>query len=785
MKKKAFKIKLKKTKKKKLKPLNKLLRAVRMYARRGWHVLPLHSIKNGRCTCGKTNCGSPGKHPCLLTGLKGSTQDLAKVKKWWSRWPKANIGIRTGAESGLVVLDIDPRNGGEKTFKKLIKKYGTLPKTLKANTGGGGFHFYFKHPGGKVKGRKDFSGPGIDVKADGGYVVAPPSLHSSGENYVWTDGAGPDDVNLAVLPRWLRSKNRKKIKKSTEPSAKITKGERNDRLTSLAGSLRNQGMGEEDIFAVLGHINKSQCVPPLSESEVRTIAESVARYPSGGGQKDSIATALIKLADDVELFHTPDKRAYGCVQIGKHRECLEVTSLNFEHWLRGLYYTDQHKAVNTQAYQDALGVLICKALYQCEEDATHVRIAGSSSKIWVDLGDPEWTAIEVTAKKWKKLPYHPVHFIRSATLQSLPNPVRGGNLSELREFLNLKSDEDWALVAGWLVAAMSPIGPYPFLVVTGTQGSAKSTLCRVLSTLVDHKKPALRSQPKNEHDLMIAASRCWVLAFDNISSISPTMSDALCRLLTGAGLSTRKLYTDNDEYVFDVTRPLLVNGINNLTSRSDLLDRSINIVLPMIPPERRQTEAEYWRSFNENLPQIFGGLLDAVSTALARLDSIELEEKPRMADFAKWAVAAEPSFDVKEGTFIRAYLEHRQVQDAEVVASSPVGEAVLKFIEKKGEWEGTAQELLKKLSKNEFTDFDTRDGRFWPKSPRGMGTALRRIAPNLSALGVEVQFVGKTGRSGTRLITISKTGNKSPASPAPPAHRKKKAKFRPRRKRRG
>lgn len=776
-KKKASKTKLKKTKKKKLKLRNKLCQAGRMYARLGWYVLPLHSVKGGRCTCGKRDCGSPGKHPRILKGFKGATRDLAKINEWWNRWPNANIGIRTGIESGLVVLDIDPRNGGKKTLKKIIVKHGKLPETFEVITGGDGQHFYFKHPGKKVKNRKDSFGPGVDIKADGGYIVAPPSLHASGQKYSWADEAGLDDVELAKLPLWIRNKKHKKTNRTKRKSGRISKGERNERLTSIAGSLRNQGMEEEDIFAVLDQINDSRCVPPLSKAEVKGIAESVAMYPSGEERDDSFSTALVKLADKVELFHTPDKKIYGLVPIDNHQECLEVTSQSFEHWLCGQFYKKFRRAVSTQAYQNALGVLVSQGLYDAKEDTVHIRIAGNTSKIFVDLGDSAWTSIKVTAKGWKHLSRHAIHFIRSSTMRHLPEPDRNGRLSELRKYLNLASDEDWALVAGWLVAAMRPQGPYPFLVVTGTQGSAKSTMCRVLGRLVDHQKPALRSQPKSEHDLMIAASRSWVLSFDNLSFVSAKMSDALCRLSTGGGFSTRKLYTDGDEHVFDVMRPLLLNGISDLTSRPDLLDRTISIVLPTISPEERQTEANYWRSFNNSMPRIFGGLLTAVSIALARVDSVELEESPRMADFAKWAVAAEPAFDVKEGTFMRAYLKHRQIQDAEVIASSPVAQAILKFVEKRSKWTGTAQELLQELSKSEFVNLQTREGRAWPKSPRGMGSALRRVAPNLTAMSVEVQFLGKMGHEGTRLITLNKLEDQPPAPPAPPAKMKKKINF--------
>jgi hypothetical protein len=153
------------------------------YAKRGWFVLPLASVSDGECTCGHEDCGSPGKHPRTKNGLLDATTNEAQIRRWWSRWPEANVGIRTGAESGLVVLDIDQRGDGYGSLTKLQSIFGDLPRTPAVATGGGGMHFYFAHPGGKVESRK--IAPGVDVKGDGGYVVAVPSVHASGKRYEW------------------------------------------------------------------------------------------------------------------------------------------------------------------------------------------------------------------------------------------------------------------------------------------------------------------------------------------------------------------------------------------------------------------------------------------------------------------------------------------------------------------------------------------------------------------------------------------------------------------------
>jgi hypothetical protein len=164
---------------------NDRLAAALDYASRGWPVEPLHTpTENGLCSCGKRNCSSPGKHPRTLHGLKDASTDPDVITKWWEAWPEANVGVVTGKISGLVVLDVDPRASGDKSLAELEREHGSLPTTLEARTGGGGRHIVFAYPAGGVRTRIGLM-PGLDLKSDGGYFVAPPSLHASGGRYEW------------------------------------------------------------------------------------------------------------------------------------------------------------------------------------------------------------------------------------------------------------------------------------------------------------------------------------------------------------------------------------------------------------------------------------------------------------------------------------------------------------------------------------------------------------------------------------------------------------------------
>ncbi len=247
------------------------------YAARGWAVMPLHTPCSQGCSC-KQDCGSSaGKHPRTRHGLKEASRSPDRIWRWWRRWPDANVGIRTGRESGLVVLDVDVRHGGDTSLETLEATYDRLPPTLTALSGGGGKHLYFLHPGRHIPNSAQVGGfPGLDVRGDGGYIVAPPSLHQSGQHYAWEALSHP----VAALPRWLcdlltppgRSMSggspRSRVSPSSEVEARwlrralerVRPGTRNVTGYWLACRLRDAGVSQEAAEAIL--LRYAAQVPP-------------------------------------------------------------------------------------------------------------------------------------------------------------------------------------------------------------------------------------------------------------------------------------------------------------------------------------------------------------------------------------------------------------------------------------------------------------------------------------------------------------------------------------------
>jgi putative DNA primase/helicase len=277
------------------------------YARRGWLVVPMHSIRDGKCSCPKGDASErAGKHPITQHGVNDATTNRNRLRNWWAESPDANIGIAAGSKSGIIVLDIDPRNGGYTSLKRLKDELGPLPDTVTARTGGGGRHLVFKYPSFAV--RKDTAGKnfgqGVDILSDGCIMVAPPSRHATGERYRWKEGKSYRDLEPATLPKTWLGRLRKgglagssKDKPSAQTDGRVPEGQRNTSLTSLAGTLQRGGVSPAAITAALIAENKEKCSPPLDRSEVEKIMASITRYPPaspiGDGADD--AERLMKL----------------------------------------------------------------------------------------------------------------------------------------------------------------------------------------------------------------------------------------------------------------------------------------------------------------------------------------------------------------------------------------------------------------------------------------------------------------------------------------------------------
>lgn len=499
----------------------------------------------------------------------------------------------------------------------------------------------------------------------------------------------------------------------------------------------------------LTNLTVAKILESAGEDDAEGALSELAKLLQGQSQASQIVQLVLE-RDGTVLFHDEDEVAYASIGVDGHSETYALRSRAFKLWVRRLFYEEYEAAPNGTALGDAIGVLEGKALFEGRTVPVNLRVAGDDHAIVIDLGDDQWRAVRITRDGWEVLDHHPVRFRRSGGMAALPVPQPGGAIDHLREFVNV-DDAGFRLLVGWLVAALRPDSPYPVLNLAGEQGSAKSTVAKALRALVDPSSVPLHAPPHDKTDLMVAAANSWTVAVDNVSSIPKWLSDSLCRLSTGGGMSKRMLYTDGDEFLLGVKRPVILNGIGELAEESDLLDRSLMVECPVIAAEARMREDEFWARFAEQQPVILGGLYDAVAHALGHVDDVELDRLPRMADFATWLVAAEPALGWEPGSFLATYDTNRDEVHELAVEASVVGAPLLEVAS--GGYDGTMASLLELLASK--VDEKVTKRRDWPKSPRGLRNHVTRLAPNLRELGVEVTFSRESG-SGNRVVSIER-----------------------------
>lgn len=336
-------------------------------------------------------------------------------------------------------------------------------------------------------------------------------------------------------------------------------------------------------------------------------------------------------------------------------------------------------------------------------------------------------------------------------------PERGGNVGELLDLLHLGSERDRLLVLAWEVSLLHPNAAYWMLLLVGEQDSGKSAAARILRRMTDPNVADLRAKTADERELLIQAQRSWVTVLENVSYLDQEGSDSLCRLLDGAGLSKRRLYSDSSEQLFAVRRPILATSIADVVTSGDLASRTLRVQLSAIDDAHRLGDEALDAAAKECRPRVLGALLDAATCTLANIDAVKLDRLPRRADLARWVTAAEPAFGLASGTFVQALMASREESLATVADASSIASAI-RAVARRG-FKGTATELSVALA--EEAGPDAMRSRSWPRTPKGFSDALRRLAPSLRDEGFEVSF-NRGGHGGRRTISLSPAAGASP-----------------------
>ena len=456
--------------------------------------------------------------------------------------------------------------------------------------------------------------------------------------------------------------------------------------------------------------------------------------------KERQAEALIRLAADAKLFHTPTGDAYATVPLGSSHHCnFKISSRQFKQWLTKKYYLETGKAPGSDAMSQAIGVLEAMAVIDGPEQKLFLRVAEHDGAFYYDLCDAGGNVVRVTPDGFQITADPPDIFRRTKNMSAQVMPLPTGDARLLAKHLNTKSKSDTILFVVTTGTSFVPNIAHPTLVVAGEKGAAKTTIMRKFRKIVDPAVRDLYVLSNSEQDLAIVLANNYAPCFDNIESISHRQSDMLCMAATGGGISKRTLYTDDDETILEFKHCTGLNGINVVATRPDLLDRSVIIELDRIPAEKRQEEAIVWQAFEADLPSIMGGYFGAISKAMAIYPTVKIESLPRMADYCRWGYALAEALGYGGQAFIDAYTRNISRTNENAINEDPVAAAVVAFMRDRSEWQGYVAKLLTELERAADDERINVKARRWPKAAHVLTSRLKEVKSNLEEVGIRYE----------------------------------------------
>jgi hypothetical protein len=467
-----------------------------------------------------------------------------------------------------------------------------------------------------------------------------------------------------------------------------------------------------------------------------------------GGEERSTAAELVELATTAGQLFFDETTDSGFLSVDG--ETMKIDSAACFRWLSYRYYRESGgSSASESAMKQACVTLNGIALHDGKRERVYLR-AGQHEETGAyylhGIGE-KWRSVEMTATGWRLLDVAPVKFWRSGSAVPFPDPVAGGDIGKLWELINIPAAER-LLVLAWILEAWRPDTPFPGIELCGVQGSAKSSTEKRLRACTDPSSAPLRAAPKTVEDAFVAAGNNWLVSLDNVSHLSSGLQDAFCIMATDGAYASRTLHTNTDETVITIKRPVLISGINNVVTAQDLISRTVHIELPVIEG-RRRLESELDAAFKEVWPQIFGGLLDLFVKTLAMLPETVLpEDALRMADFNHLGEAMARAMEHEPGVFTALYRGNYRESVQRAMESSPVAVAVVEMAEESPYglvFEGTYKELLEKLTLRKT------DNEGWPRSVKGLASALKRQMPALQEVGVIVS-PQERGEHGYRIV---------------------------------
>ncbi len=491
---------------------------------------------------------------------------------------------------------------------------------------------------------------------------------------------------------------------------------------------------------ILGAI-EPQRIPKTEETKSKSAKKERLKFDDGDDEKPArraIADQLIDigLETNITYFVTPEEIVYADVMEAETRFNLAIREKVFKQYLRSKLFDKTGKSPGSEAVLQAIDTLEALAVRKPEKREVFVRLASHDDRIYIDLADESWKSIEVSRDGWRVVSDAPVRFMRGASAPLLM-PIEGGDVEDFKNLCQFDEDT-WVLILAFLIQALKPEKGYPILLLHGGPEAGKSTLTRAIKQLIDPAASKPRKNVGDIRDFAIHATRRHVITIDNLSGLSADQSDILCTSSTGGGHSQRALHTDSGETTFNFCNLLILNGIDSIATRGDLLSRSFPVTIH--PPKVRLSEAEFEERLEAMKPGVVGALLTILSKVLAILPTVKgtyVGGRERFMGFVELGLSLEQVMDWQPGTFLRVLGETRDEAHETAIESSPVGQALQDFMNIHETWSGTMAALLAQLKLQ--VEESVARSKYFPQDSTRLAKALLRLSPDLKATGIEIE----------------------------------------------
>lgn len=482
--------------------------------------------------------------------------------------------------------------------------------------------------------------------------------------------------------------------------------------------------------------------------------------------KASPVELTLKLIDNVKPQLLLDQLGEAYVVLpDKLINAVPIKSSYFTRWFRGLYFNAFGKGLSGENANMILATVEAQAFTQSHTEVLYNRWAFVNGELYFDMGDWQ-NVVYIGSTGWQISREASVHFRKFSHHKIQIDPTDSGDLKPLLKYVNLLNEDEKLLLLCHIPALCFPDYPRACLVTSGSAGAAKTTLLRLILSLVDPSETDVLRFQHDPKEIAQQAYKHYCLFYDNLSSLSTDQSDFLCTIVTGLSYSKRQLYSDDNEILWKIRGALGLSGVTLVPTRSDLLSRSLIITLESIPDDKRLPEGKFWEDFEIDKPKILAGLFDVLSKILT--SNLTLTELPRMADYALIGTKAAVALGYTENQYLNAFSANIGRQNNTVIEASPVAQTILKFMEDRDSWEGSSSDLYTELftiAERLKLTTNSRDNDSFPKSANMLWKRITPIRPNLLELGI---IIKQDRVAKFNLILLSKVPENASTISTPP-----------------